>query len=220
MADFSGMVNLEKTVDGVLRRLTQATLVRQQVHAVNSGRMTIADFDGWFEPLVRAELGKTLGVLRALAVKRARDAGAGSASSAVLRRMYKDELGANLNIATPHHRISSRKRIVPDPDGGKSGIRRNRTTKPRTRTIREYYGPDRGFILRILEGGRDVYRATPEGATGRGSKATYGRRGAIGSRNFFHAMRNDMEQAAQQLGQTLTGAVETWLEQNFEEYKK
>jgi hypothetical protein len=48
--------------------------------------------------------------------------------------------------------------------------------------------------------------------------ATYGKRGSITARNwFFHTMKSDMEQAAQQLGQTLTGAVETWIEQQFKE---
>ena len=114
--------------------------------------------------------------------------------------------------------MSSMKRVVDEPNGCKSGIRRARTVKSRTQQLREYYGPDRGFILRILEGGRDVFMATPEGPTGRGSKATYGRRGAIGARNwFFHSMHSDMEQAAQQLGQTLTTAVEKWVEQKFSE---
>jgi hypothetical protein len=33
-------------------------------------------------------------------------------------------------------------------------------------------------------------------------------------------MKSDMEQAAQQLGQTLTGAVEKWVEQKFTESKE
>jgi hypothetical protein len=90
--------------------------------------------------------------------------------------------------------------------------------KDRTKELQEYFGPDRSFVLRILESGRDVYMATPEGPTGRGSKATYGRRGAMAPRNwFFHSMKSDMEQAAQQLGQTLTGAVEKWIEQQFKD---
>ena len=217
-ADFSGLDDLNKIIMDVLKRLDTSDSVQRQLQGVHNGTVTLAQFDGWFEPVVRAELGKTLAIVRANAVKKARDNGAGTAAGAVLRRQYKDELKANINIASPGRRLSSMKRVVDEPDGGKSGIRRTRSVKPRTQQLREYYGPDRGFILRILEGGRDVFMATPEGPTGRGSKATYGRRGAIGARNwFFHSMKSDMEQAAQQLGQTLTTAVEKWVEQKFSE---
>ena len=217
-ADFSGLDDLNKIIMDVLKRLDTSDSVQRQLQGVHNGTVTLAQFDGWFEPVVRSELGKTLAIVRANAVKKARDNGAGTAAGAVLRRQYKDELKANINIASPGRRLSSMKRVVDEPDGGKSGIRRTRSVKPRTQQLREYYGPDRGFILRILEGGRDVFMATPEGPTGRGSKATYGRRGAIGARNwFFHSMKSDMEQAAQQLGQTLTTAVEKWVEQKFSE---
>ena len=217
-ADFSGLDDLNKIIIDVLKRLDTSDSVQRQLQGVQNGTVTLAQFDGWFEPVVRAELGKTLAIERAKAVRKARDNGAGSAAGAVLRRQYKDRLAANINIASPGRRLSSMKRKVDEPDGGKSGIRRERTVKDRTQQLREYYGPDRGFILRILESGRDVFMATPEGPTGRGSKATYGRRGAIGARNwFFHSMKSDMEQAAQQLGQTLTTAVEKWVEQSFTE---
>lgn len=218
MADFSGLVNLEKVVDSVLTKLAKKESTSTMYGMVNAGTISRADFDGWFSELVRKELGRTLGVLRAKAVQKAVEAGAGSAASAVHRRMYKDEYTANINIGGNRKRISNRHRVVPPPNGGKSGIRRPRTVKPRTQDLREYYGPDRDFILRILESGRDVFMATPDGATGRRSQATYGRRGAIGPRNwFFHSMMSDMEQAAKQLGQTLTGAVETWVNQQFTE---
>ena len=87
----------------------------------------------------------------------------------------------------------------------------------RTRKINEYYGPDRGFILRFLEGGTDVRTATSYGPSGKGSGATYGARGAIAPRSFFHGMGSDMEQAAQQLGHTLNGYVEKWLVRTFKE---
>ena len=218
MADFSGMNKLEKIVDKVLNRLVLQDNVSHQVGMVKNGNMSLQEFDGWFSELVRKELGKTLGIVRANAVKKAREAGAGSASSAVLRRMYKKSYAGNVNIASSGRRLSSKDRVVPEPDGGKSGIRRKRTVKERTMKLRKYYGPDRGFVLRILEGGRDVFYATPEGPTGRRSMATYGRRGSITARNwFFHQMRGDMEQAAQQLGQTLMGAVEKWIDQEFTE---
>ena len=217
-ADFSGLQNLDKVISSVLNRLSMTDSVNSRVAAVGKGTMSRQEFDGWMSELVRVELGKTLGIVRAKAVQKARAAGAGSASSAVLRRMYKSGREGNVNIAGGNRRLSSRTRIVPEPDGGKSGIHRNRSVSKRTQELREYYGPDRHFILRILESGRDVYMAHAEGAIGPGSKATHGRRGAIAPRNwFFHSMRSDMEQAAQRLGYTLTTAVEKWIEQKFNE---
>lgn len=217
-ADFSGLNNLDKVISSVLKKLSLKDNVTQNVKMVKGGRMSLQEFDGWFSELVRAELGKVLGIVRNKAVAKARGAGAGSASSAVLRRMYKREYTGNINIGGNRSRITNRKRIVPEPNGGKSGIRRPRTMKDRTKQLQEYFGPDRSFVLRILESGRDVYMATPEGPTGRGSKATWGRRGAMAPRNwFFHSMKSDMEQAAQQLGQTLTGSVEKWIEQQFKD---
>lgn len=210
-ADFSQLENVNKVITDVLKRLQ----AKSEVQTAWSS-MSMQQFDGWFEPLVRAELGKILGIVRAKAKQKAIQAGAGTAAGAVLRRMYRDRLGGNINIAGGNRRLSSLSRVVPPPDGGRSGIHRDRTVKPRTKQLREYFGPDRGFILRILESGRDVYMATPEGAVGRGSKATHGRRGAMAPRNwFFHSMRSDMEQAANQLGQTLTTAVEKWIDQKF-----
>lgn len=219
MADFSGLNKLDRVVSSVLKKLALRDNVTQQVRMVKSGNLSMQEFDGWFSELVRAELGKVLGIVRNKAVGKARSAGrAGSASSAVLRRTYRDEYAVNINIAENRRRITSKKRVVPEPDGGKSGIRRPRTVKDRTRQLREYYGPDRSFILRILDSGRDVFYATPEGPTGRRSKATYGKRGSIAPRNFFfHSMKSDMEQAARQLGYSLTEAVEKWVEQKFTE---
>ena len=216
MADFSGLNNLEKVVDSVLERLREQATGMRIAHA--AGTISKESFDGYFSELIRTELGKVLAIQRAKAVQKARAAGAGSASSAVLRRMYKSGKEGNLNIASAGRRFSSRTRVVPEPDGGKSGIRRPRTMQPRTKKLQEYYGPDRGFVLRVLDGGRDVFYARPEGPTGRRSGATYGRRGAIAPRNwFFHSMKSDMELAAQQLGETLVGAVEEWVEQQFNE---
>jgi hypothetical protein len=182
-----------------------------QVQMVRSGAMSRANFDGWFAEVVRQELGKVLGVQRAKAVKKASDAGAGSASSAVLRRMYKDEFAGNINIASPRGRISSRTRFY------QPGWLKQRHVGDRTRKLNEYYGPDRGFILRFLEGGTDVRTAKSFGPTGRGSTASWGARGNIAPRSFFHTMQSDMEQAAQQLGHTLQGYVERWIERKFKE---
>lgn len=218
MADFSGLDSLEDIVSKVLNRLALKDNVSQNVRMVASGNMSMQTFDGWFSELVRNELGKTLGIIRNKAVKKASSAGAGSAQTAVKRRMYRDSYTGNVNIAGGRRRLSSRTRIVAPPDGGKSGIHRSRTVGDRTKKLREYYGPDRDFVLRILDGGRDVFYARPDGATGKGSGATYGRRGAIAPRNwFFHTMKSDMEMAAQQLGYTLMGAVEKWIEQKFED---
>lgn len=217
-ADFAGLNKLDKIIEDTLRRLEVRGEVQTGMRMVKSGTWSVQDFDGWFAPLARAELGKVLGIIRNKAKQKAQQAGAGSAAGAVMRRMYRDSLTANINIAGHHGRLSSRSRVVPEPNGGESGIRRERTVKKRTMQLRKYYGPDRDFILRILESGRDVYMATSDGPIGRGSKATYGKRGAMAPRNwFFHSMKGDMEQAAQQLGTTLTKAVETWVEQKFTE---
>ena len=210
-ADFSGLKNLDNIISSVLNRLALQDKVNMQVQMVRSGAMSRANFDGWFAEVVRQELGKVLGVQRAKAVKKASDAGAGSASSAVLRRMYKDELGGNINIASPRGRISSRTRFY------QPGWLKQRHVGDRTRKINEYYGPDRGFILRFLEGGTDVRTAKSFGPTGRGSTASWGARGNIAPRSFFHTMQSDMEQAAQQLGHTLQGYVERWIERKFKE---
>ena len=216
-ADFSGLENLETIVSKVLRRLEATDRVQQQARMVHGGQMTLQDFDGWFSELVRAELGKTLGIIRNKAVQKAQAAGAGSAASAVLRKMYRKEYMGNINILGSKKRISSKVRYDKRQVGGKSGIVRERTERKRTRTINEYYGPDRHFILRFMNTGTDVRVATPEGPTGKRSKATYGNRGSITQKGFFHSMSSDMEQAARQLGQTLINHVEKWVEQEFKE---
>lgn len=220
-ADFSGMVNLNRVVDSVLQKLILRENVMNNRRAVAQGKLSVAEFDGWFAPIVRAELGKVLAIVRNKAVKKAREAGAGSAATAVLRRMYRGSYMGNINIASSRGRISSRERVVEPPNGGVSGIRRQRTVKKRTEQLRKYYGPDRGFILRILEEGRDEYMAKSDGPIGRGSKSTHGRRGAIAPRNwFYHSIKSDMELAAQELGTSLVGYVETWINQNFTETEK
>lgn len=210
-ADFSGLGNLDKVVSSVLRKLALRDNVQQQVSMVHGGNMSLQNFDGWFSELVRVELGKVLAIQRAKAVQKARQVGAGSASSAVLRRMYKNEYAANINIASPRGRMSSRTRNY------QPGWLKPRYVGDRTKKINEYYGPDRGFILRFLEGGTDVRTATSYGPKGKGSMASWGARGNIAPRSFFHGMGADMEQAAQQLGHTLNGYVEKWLVRTFKE---
>ena len=210
-ADFDGLKNLDKAIESVLKRLELQDNVNQQVRMYRSGAISRENFDGWFSEVVRQELGKVLGIMRARAIQKAQGVGAGSASSAVLRRMFKNEYGANLNIGGNRGRISNRKRKY------QPGWLKPRHVSDRTRDINEYYGPDRSFILRFLEFGTDVRTAKTFGPTGRRSTASWGARGSISPRSFFHTMQSDMEQAAQQLGQTLTGHVEKWLERAFKE---
>lgn len=210
VADFSGLDNLESIVNKTLERLKGKA--SGQLSNYKSGSISKEDFDGYFAELIRVELGKVLGIMRARAVQKAQTQGkAGSASYAVLRRMYKDELGGNINIAGNRGRISSRRRMY------EPGKIKPRHVSKRTRDLNEYYGPDRSFILRFLEGGTDVRTAKTFGPTGRGSTASWGARGNIEPRSFFHNMSSDMEQAAQQLGHTLKGYVEQWIETQFKE---
>lgn len=212
MADFSGLKSLEKIVGDKLMELVARPDTQFRVGMVGRGSMSRQDFDGWFSELIRQELGKVLGIIRNKAIQKAREQGkAGSASSAVLRRMYKNEFGGNVNIAGNRSRISSRTRLY------EPGTQKPRHVGQRTRQINEYYGPDRSFILRFLEFGTDVRTAKTFGPTGRRSTASWGARGSIEPRSFFHQMGNDMEQAAQQLGKTLTGYVEEFIEKVFKE---
>jgi len=216
MADFSGLENLEKVVNSVLERLRKKSTGMRIGYA--AGTISREQFDGYFPELLRTELGKTLAIVRAKAKQKAQtQAHAGSASSGVTWHEAREGNRGYVGIITPRGRISSRKRIVPPPSGGKSGIKRSRTVDDRTRAINEYFGPDRHFILRFLEFGTDVRTAMPSGPTGRGSKATYGARGNIKPRSFMHSVQSDMEQAAQQLGHTLVGYVENWIDTKFKE---
>lgn len=216
MADFSGLENLDKVVNSVLERLKGKA--SGMLGGYNAGTVSMESFDGYFSELIRVELGKTLAIVRAKAKQKASSqARAGSASSGVTWHQTREGNRGYVGIIQPRGRISSRKRQVPEPKGGKSGIRRHRTVDPRTTAINEYFGPDRSFILRFLEFGTDVRTAKPSGATGRRSMATYGARGSIRPRSFMHSVGSDMEQAAQQLGQTLVGYVEQWVEKEFKE---
>lgn len=207
-ADFSGLENLEEVIMQTLTRLKADPAVSFNVSSVYSGTDSISNFDNWFSEVVRKELGATLGKMRNKAMRLARSGGAGSASSAIRRRMYKDRFGGNINWAT-NRRISNRKRVYVEGT--------QRTVSDRTRRINEYYGPDRSFILRWLNAGTDVRTVDQPGRIGRGSQASWGRRGAIEPRNFFDRMGNDMNQAAEQLGKTLIGKVKEFVDKQFKE---
>lgn len=216
-SEFSGLDKLESIIRKTLERLQTTSEVQAGWALHANGPWSLQTFDGWFAPIVRSELGKTLAIVRAKAKQKAAAAGAGSAASGVTWHQTQKGDRGYVGITSPGKRLSSRTRIVPPPNGGASGIRRNRSVSGRTEQIRGYYGPDRHFILRFLEFGTDVRTAKPAGPTGRGSMATYGVRGSIAPRNFFHTVQTDMEQAAQQLGETLIGHVENWVETQFTE---
>lgn len=214
------MENIDQTLGTLLEKLAMSSRAQGMSRLVKTGVMSLEDFDGWFAELVRAEIGKTLGIVRNKAIAKARGVlpnDKGNAATAILRRTYKDGRGGNINILGNSRRMSNKQRVVDEPSGGVSGKRRVRTIKDRTQQINSYYGPDRAFILRMLEYGTDVRMAKADGAIGRGSKATYGRRGAIAARSFFHTLGADMEEAAQQMGQTLVNNVEQFINKKISE---
>lgn len=137
-----------------------------------------------------------------------------NAAHAVLRRMYKGRLAGNINIATNRRRLEGPSSYQ-EPRGGRDGIKRTRTVKGRTEQLRQYQGADRSFILRILASGRNEYRATSDGPVGRGSMATYGRRGSIGSRvDVIEASYPYMERASEELGRMILEEARKQLDMN------
>lgn len=218
-ANFSNLEKVNDIINDVLKRLQAQPYVTEMWGNYQQGNMTLREFDGWFAPIVRQELGKTLGIVRNKAVARASAAGAKDAATAVSRRTYKDSFGGNINILGNRKRISFKKRTYPTPTGGKSGILRQRRVSSRTMQLYEYYGPDRSFILRFLEEGTDIRTAKSGGPTGNRSRATWGNRGSIGARDFFGPVSTDMDAAAKALGTTLVNYVEDWIEQVFNETK-
>lgn len=200
MADFSGLENLENVVNKVLDRLRSN---------VKWGSESLEQFDQNFSEVVRKELGKTLGIVRAKAIQKAKSVPGLSNSDtayAILRRMYKDELAGNINIAGNRKRISYKKRTY------EAGTKKHRHVGARTKSLYEYTGLDRAFVLRFLEFGTDVRTAKTFGPTGRRSTATYGNRGSVGARSFFGSVDADMKRAAESLGISLINYFENWVE--------
>lgn len=214
--EYKELEKVNDIITKVLKRLQAKDNVNQQWGMVQNGSMSIEQFDGWFAPIVRQELGKKLGIVRNKAVSRARAAGAKDAATAVSRRTYKDSFGGNINILGNRKRVSFKKRTYPTPTGGKSGILRKRSLQPRTVDLYQYYGPDRSFILRFLENGTDIRTAKSGGPTGNRSMATWGNRGSIGARDFFGPAKTDMDAAAKELGTTLVNYVEDWIDKVFD----
>lgn len=205
-ADFEGLANLDTIVNETMMRLAKKN--KGLIMAAKNGNISINDLDVTFEQIVRTELGATLGKMRNKAVKAAREGGAGSASVAVSRRMYKDRYAGNINWSPSRKRKSSTRRAYAEGH--------QRDISNRTRELNSYYGPDRDFILRFLNGGTDERYVDPKGATGRGSKASWGRRGAITPRGFFHQIGADMELAAAELGETIVSRVEKLINKAIE----
>lgn len=214
--EYKELEKVNDIITKVLKRLQTKDNVNHQWSMVQNGSMSIEQFDGWFAPLVRQELGKTLGIVRNKAIAKARAAGAKDAATAVSRRTYKDSFDGNINILGNRKRVSFKKRVYPAPTGGKSGILRKRSVQPRTVELYQYYGPDRSFILRFLENGTDIRTAKSSGPTGNRSQATWGNRGRIGARNFFGQVKPEMDTAAKQLGSTLVNYVENWIDEVFD----
>lgn len=130
------------------------------------------------EKEVRKLISKVLEDVR----KEMRQAAKGSLSNdprkaylAVRKAVWKRVLGGNVNILSPRRAGNSvewepQRKLDQNPHQ-RGGNRRRRNS--RTEKIDNYYGVDRGFILRFVNSG------TAERTT------RYGRRGAIAPRNWF-----------------------------------
>ena len=202
-ADFS---DLENVIEHMTQALTKLTIEHKNLTlAARAGQISMQDYDQQLAEFIRKDIAKQLAIIRHLTIRRARGCmkgdDIGAAASAVYRRSYKDQLGGNINISGNGRRMSNQRR--PYRQG------HQRDVSDRTRQINEYYGLDRAFILRILEVGRDAFFAeSSNGLKGRGSRASWGRRGAMAAHGFFHTMSADMEQAAERLGQDISQYVE------------
>ena len=185
------------------------------IDAARNVPLTQNDKENYKEQLtdyVRERIHGQLSLVRKYTIKHARSGyvtskvDRGAASTAIFRRSYQDEIGGNINIAGNNKRMSSKRRPW------EPGKIKKRDHTSRTATINRYYGLDRAFILRILEAGRDSYMAeSGTGATGRGSKATWGRRGAMAARGFFTDMTGAMNHSAD----IIARSVERYIERNF-----
>ena len=179
-------IDLDDIMEKVVERLAASSRVQMTAARVSQGTMTSNEFDYWFSEEVRRGLGMVLGVVRAKAVAKAQAAGAGSASSAVLRRTYRKEYAVALHIAGNRKRISSKHRVVAASTGGASGRRRTRSVSKRTQDIREYYGPDRSFILRFFEG--DIPMALSSADTASGTAKRESQSEAFTANPFSYAL--------------------------------
>lgn len=99
------------------------------------------------------------------------------ADKALYRHVSKSGLFASVDITSRRRASGARIPYI-------EGRQKIRTISDRTRKLQTYAGGDAAFILRFLQGGTDVRTARASGPKGRGSKATYGRRGSITPRPF------------------------------------
>lgn len=115
---------------------------------------------------------------------------------AVKHTVYKTLFGGNVSIlakrkAGPKYELVRQKKLQPGQVGGNRRLR----VESRNR-LDQYYGSDRGFILRFLTSGT-VTRQT-----------RYGSRGAIRSTDMFgHIASWHMEEAANQVAQAINEYV-------------
>lgn len=186
--------------------------MRRLLQGLSVGNGGAHDGEG-FVNMARDELQKILTELRNKSIEKARAAGAGSASTAISRRLYKNGIGGNINIATSKKKKGGSGGVMSESYGGASGSRRNRNVSARTIQIRSYTGMDRAFILRWLNEGTDVRTTEMPDVVGRGSGSTYGRRGAIAPRSFF-GETSDLDSAARTLSGALIEIAERYIQDN------
>lgn len=99
---------------------------------------------------------------------------------------YRRGIGGNVSLL--NRRKAGASKPFERKRGGASGITRNRTRSQRTVKMDSYYGRDRAFVLRFLNGGT-VERKTKQGAN----------RGRISARNFFGSAESGMREAASRI---------------------
>lgn len=195
-------------------RAFERILDQMVIDATRSVPFTNGDKEQYQQQLtdyVRGRIHHELSLVRRHTAQRARrgfigNHDRGKASTAIFRRTYQDEIGGNINLSGNGKRMNSNRRPW---EPGKI-LKRDHTR--RTKTVNEYYGLDRAFILRILEAGRDSYQAeSGTGKIGRGSKATWGRRGALAARGFFTDMAGEMNRSAD----IIAKSVEKYIRRNF-----
>ena len=134
------------------------------------------------------------------------------AAQSVRTAVYKKILGANINIYSSRKAHGSTSYEPPRHPSHRGGNRRTRS--PRTQQIMSYGPLDRGFILRVLNGGTDnrsvEFTANDKRKVDKWNKhPNTGGRGAIAPRNFF---RGAAERALAQAADNLATLIDTELE--------
>lgn len=219
-ADFSEIQDVEKRINNVLRSLTSDKDVRANMNFAQK-RLTVKGatkaFDEWFATLLAAELHNALTEVREAVVKSAHAKGIGASVGSIQRRQYKGGRGGNVNILRSTKRLSNGKRAPKAPDGGRSGIHRERTISQRTKMHNELGDLDRAFILEALNAGSDVRTAMSSGPAGRHSKATYGNRGVApktGGKMFMSAGEQQMTRSSEEMARHIIDEVQKYFNTN------